>query len=1220
MQSTRIFFTTQAIVNSLKAFLIRVITLKKNNKDEEIVRKSIFFDKKYYRTATKISIFENAASHFCRIGWRLGVDPSPFFDVQYYLTNNVDVDKTSLNPLIHFIQNGAREQRRPSPYFDANRFLERHPECLENAAEFCLNTYGQYVEIQGEWPLPKQNRISIWIGTSRKARKHFDSGFYIGTYPDIIIKKAYNHYYQHGYLENRDPHPLFDTFYYKFFNRHKMLHPNPFVYYNYAGKYFKHQTSSSTSLLLQPIDKLHVNMSSILFHIFLPRIEILCLLMPYVANFLSDSVILISVTTEADKLYVTRIFGSQDKVRPIIQVIAKLGSPVDILLEGLTEPNYDRNKVRFVCHFHGDLDFECRWMIDNFHYTLHNLIGSSGIIKSIVQLMESDRQIGGAFPRPYFRMKGHLFTESVIGNLNSAKSQHESDHDSPNKSFYPGNTFGWFRMDALESAMETYRKASENLLTNLDSFRGSFYIQDLLLFAAITKEHYKILDVITTEIPSVQRIDYVKKRSFSPSSCVWLRERIPNFAIELRKLEFRDTFVNKLSLNIHWIVPHFGAPGAGGHMTIFRVVRNLQAYGHRNYIWIHGDEKSTCPDKIKRQIQMWYQPIPNSVVVQHLPDDLRSISGDVIIATDFWTAIPTASVTNFKDRFYFVQDLETLFNPAGSRQLVAEMTYKLDIAYLCAGSWLKRFFESKGHWTRSWELAVDRDVYFSDSSCCVMTVDKHVAFYARVSTPRRAVEIGVAALNLLSKSEPHLVVHMFGQDSLVNLDIQFNYVNHGIKPPVYLAKLYRNCHVGLVLSATNYSLVPLEMMMCDLPVVELDVDSTRTIYPSHEVYLAGPNPRSIAKAIENLLKNDDVKEKQKKSARAFVEKLSWEKTAKDIETFIQEKLLHSGFLPINPVEVCEKNASRVYTARERRACVVIESSADLSEFGMTVEAVSGQDRQIDFEIVALNNGTNDELIKQICYSFDLTIQVVSVAGEQMFGDRMNAVMHRTDADFVIYVDQFSRPRHRDWFDKMISGFSEGDRVAGVIGRQESLHSADLYHQMDLNIRFNELDNIFPVLDSSVGLPSFMDVMSFEWKEMYSYFPNTNVAISRDVWKKKKFRAGEWGAEKLWIYDLMQLGFQRVYSAAAIADVRENPKSDISLYEQSFNKGVFFSRYFGQDASIYEDVLKDEYMSRDKSYANQNGISDVRLVERMHKNKIVMAGLVAGANHEKQVLI
>src|SRR5439155_27055478 len=41
-------------------------------------------------------------------------------------------------------------------------------------------------------------------------------------------------------------------------------------------------------------------------------------------------------------------------------------------------------------------------------------------------------------------------------------------------------------------------------------------------------------------------------------------------------------------LKIHWVIPDFSA-GGGGHMTIFRMVRWLELFGHDNTVWINHD-------------------------------------------------------------------------------------------------------------------------------------------------------------------------------------------------------------------------------------------------------------------------------------------------------------------------------------------------------------------------------------------------------------------------------------------------------------------------------------------------------------------------------------------------------------------------------------------------------------------------------------------------------
>ncbi len=53
-----------------------------------------------------------------------------FFDPEWYLEQNPDVEKAGINPLNHFITNGWKEGRNPSKHFDVNKYIEENPEML----------------------------------------------------------------------------------------------------------------------------------------------------------------------------------------------------------------------------------------------------------------------------------------------------------------------------------------------------------------------------------------------------------------------------------------------------------------------------------------------------------------------------------------------------------------------------------------------------------------------------------------------------------------------------------------------------------------------------------------------------------------------------------------------------------------------------------------------------------------------------------------------------------------------------------------------------------------------------------------------------------------------------------------------------------------------------------------------------------------------------------
>ena len=55
-------------------------------------------------------------------------NPSPWFDVRWYLAENSDVLDLNIDPLAHYIETGCHERRVPGPDFDPEWYLSQHPE------------------------------------------------------------------------------------------------------------------------------------------------------------------------------------------------------------------------------------------------------------------------------------------------------------------------------------------------------------------------------------------------------------------------------------------------------------------------------------------------------------------------------------------------------------------------------------------------------------------------------------------------------------------------------------------------------------------------------------------------------------------------------------------------------------------------------------------------------------------------------------------------------------------------------------------------------------------------------------------------------------------------------------------------------------------------------------------------------------------------------------
>ena len=90
------------------------LTAFKNRIIEQMIASSGLFNKQFYMERCHCDITpedSNPVQHYLTAGWRIGKNPSPDFDANYYLTTHPDILKAGINPLVHYILHGYREKR-----------------------------------------------------------------------------------------------------------------------------------------------------------------------------------------------------------------------------------------------------------------------------------------------------------------------------------------------------------------------------------------------------------------------------------------------------------------------------------------------------------------------------------------------------------------------------------------------------------------------------------------------------------------------------------------------------------------------------------------------------------------------------------------------------------------------------------------------------------------------------------------------------------------------------------------------------------------------------------------------------------------------------------------------------------------------------------------------------------------------------------------------------
>jgi len=329
-------------------------------------------------------------------------------------------------------------------------------------------------------------------------------------------------------------------------------------------------------------------------------------------------------------------------------------------------------------------------------------------------------------------------------------------------------------------------------------------------------------------------------------------------------------------LVINWVTTP-SAPGSGGHTTIFRIVRYLEAHGYHNRIYfydVYGGDHSYYRS-IVRDYYDFHGPVAS---VDEGMDDAH-----IVMATAWPTAYPAFNSTCAGKRFYFVQDFEPFFHPVGAVSLLAENTYHMGFHAVTAGKWLStKLKEEFGMTADSFDFGCDVAAYSrkQDSN------RSGLVFYARPEAARRGFELGLMTMEIFAARHPEIDLHFYGE-TMGNLP--FRFVNHGRVTPDQLNQIYNRCYAGLSLSLTNVSLVPHEMLAAGcIPVVNEGIQN-RIVLDNPFVRYAQPNPHALASELEAVVTDTDF-ESLSQSAAASIHGVTWDDAGATIDGILRRAL------------------------------------------------------------------------------------------------------------------------------------------------------------------------------------------------------------------------------------------------------------------------------------------------------------------------------------------
>jgi 2-polyprenyl-3-methyl-5-hydroxy-6-metoxy-1,4-benzoquinol methylase/glycosyltransferase involved in cell wall biosynthesis len=373
---------------------------------------------------------------------------------------------------------------------------------------------------------------------------------------------------------------------------------------------------------------------------------------------------------------------------------------------------------------------------------------------------------------------------------------------------------------------------------------------------------------------------------------------------------------------VAWFIPEFEYAYFGGIHTIFRLAAFLkEKKGVKNYFLIIG-QRNINKEIMDKAMAAAFPALDDQPI--HVFDYIHEAETlgefDATICTLWLTAYHSLKFNKTRRKFYFIQDFEPLFYPAGTLNAQAEATYSFGFLGIANTVSLKQIYEQDyGGTAEFFTPCVDTSIFYPDGAKDPNKEPFTVFFYGRPGHPRNGFELGLAALKRLkARMGPRVRIVTAGAGwDPGELGLEGIVENLGRLNYDKTAELYRHCDAGFVLMFTRHpSYIPFELMASGcLVVTNNNPANTWLLKDRVNCILSPPSASSLCEALEEGLVNTAQRLTLVRNAKMTIDHYTdWNREFEKIFAFMcrpsQGKELHKpddySVDTKSPLEIMEK--------------------------------------------------------------------------------------------------------------------------------------------------------------------------------------------------------------------------------------------------------------------------------------------------------------------------
>lgn len=225
---------------------MKIKSQKELRKYKKLITNSNLYDKIYYKNQFETLPDGDLLEYFILNGESENKNPSPYFDVKFYLESNPDVKEAGINPLIHYILFGEKEGRKIvekekstesvyEKWCNNHRNISKPRKNLCDLRDmYCIFKSGKF---DGSWYIDKYEDAYNYVTEKKTWKWRFSSNPILRCISKFTTTPI-AYYVKYGMYRSQNPNPDFSTEFYMNNNSDLIHGPTltPFVHYIKHGE------------------------------------------------------------------------------------------------------------------------------------------------------------------------------------------------------------------------------------------------------------------------------------------------------------------------------------------------------------------------------------------------------------------------------------------------------------------------------------------------------------------------------------------------------------------------------------------------------------------------------------------------------------------------------------------------------------------------------------------------------------------------------------------------------------------------------------------------------------------------------------------------------------------------------------------------------------------------------------------------------------------------